>query len=173
MCFYCIFGSRNFFTSISSIILRLRKRCLRIKFLELFEKIEKKKIFYILKSGCFWRAYFEKISTHKLGWSDTLSSLHQPLKIDFAYENHYSCWSSLTGKFQIIFKKRIEKQLSKICRASTFKCFKIATNGRFGAFCCRKFQVGEHMSNFRQRCSSYIFGFQIWPNPIFLWWQIF
>ena len=29
------------------------------------------------------------------------------------------------------------------------------------------------MSKFRQGCSSYFFGFEIWPNPIFLGWQIF
>ena len=29
------------------------------------------------------------------------------------------------------------------------------------------------MSKFRQGCSSYFFGFEIWPNPIFLGWQFF
>ena len=61
--------------------------------------------------------FFEKISTHKLGWSDTLSNLHQPLKIDSGYEKHYSCCSSLAGTFQIILKRPIDKRLTKIGRA--------------------------------------------------------
>ena len=32
---------------------------------------------------------------------------------------------------------------------------------------------GGHMSKFIQGCSSYFFGFEIWPNLIFLGWQIF
>ena len=29
------------------------------------------------------------------------------------------------------------------------------------------------MSKFSQGCSSHFFKFEIWPNPIFLGWQIF
>lgn len=48
------------------IILRLRKRFLRMKFLELFERIETKAIFYILISGCFWKALFTFLKKYQL-----------------------------------------------------------------------------------------------------------
>ena len=45
---------------------------------------------------------------------------------------------------------------------------------KFILFYCGMQEVwsrGGHMSKFRQECSSYVFGFKIWPNPIFLGWQ--
>lgn len=144
----------------------MRKMYLRIKFLELFEKIKKKKRFFnFLIGGCFWRALSIYL---KKNINDTLSNLHQPSKVNFASQKHYSCWSSLTGTFQTILKRVIEKQPTKICRASKSKCFKIATNGIFGVIFYKKFQGGEYRSKSSQRCSSYIFRSEIWPNPIFL-----
>lgn len=70
----------------NQIQLWIRKRYLRIKFLELFEKIEKKNDFLI-----FWLAVaFEELFSiiWKKYISDTLSNLRRPSKVDFAYRKH-------------------------------------------------------------------------------------
>ena len=114
-------------------------------------------------SSCFWRALLNHLKKIYQWYVEQLTStiesrfrLSKALKL-LKFVNRY-----LPNHFKKGYWKATHENLQS---------FKIATIGLFGVIFCKKLQVGEYKSNSRHRCSSYIFGFEIWQILFFCDWK--